>query len=93
LKNLSSCYLSRSNKVLGAASISKGGISGTVTDVRIVLQYGNKMNSNGIIICHNHPGSNVNPSESDTTLNRKVKESGNGMDEQLLDHLIIVPKG
>jgi len=84
--------LTRSNKVLGIASISKGGISGTVTDVRIVLQYAVKVNASGIILCHNHPSGNVQPSESDIGITRKIKESGNVMDIQLLDHLIIVPE-
>jgi DNA repair protein RadC len=85
--------LTRSNKVLGIASISKGGISSIVTDVRIILQFAIKANASGIIICHNHPGGNVQPSESDGTITRKVKESGNVMDIQLLDHLIIVLEG
>ena len=85
--------LTRSNKVLGIASISKGGISGTVTDVRVILQYAIKANASVIIICHNHPSGNVQPSESDMKITRKIKESGNVMDVQLLDHLIIVPEG
>ena len=85
--------LKRSNKVLGMASISKGGINGTVTDVRIILQYAIKANASGIIICHNHPSSNMQPSESDLAITRKVKESAALMDIQLLDHLIIIPEG
>ena len=85
--------LTRSNKVLGIASISKCGISGIVTDVRIILQYAIKANESGIIICHNHPSGNVQPSESDIAITRKIKESGIVMDIQLLDHLIIVPEG
>jgi DNA repair protein RadC len=85
--------LTRSNKVLGIASISKGGISGTVTDVRIIMQYAIKANASSIIICHNHPSGNIQPSESDIAITRKIKESGNLMDIQLLDHLIIVPAG
>jgi DNA repair protein RadC len=85
--------LTRSNKVLGIASISKGGINGTVIDVRIILQFAIKANASGIILCHNHPSGNVQPSESDTAITRKIKESGNVMDIQLLDHLIIVPEG
>ena len=81
--------LTRSNKVLGIASISKGGINGTVTDVRIILQYAIKSNASGIIICHNHPSGNMQPSESDQAMTRKIKESGLMMDVQLLDHLII----
>src|SRR5664280_63852 len=84
--------LTRSNKVLGIASISKCGISGTVTDVRVILQYAIKANASGIIICHNHPSGNLQPSESDLTITRKIKESGNLMDIQLLDHLLIIPE-
>jgi DNA repair protein RadC len=85
--------LTRSNKVLGIASISKGGLSGTVTDVRIILQYAIKSNASGIIICHNHPSGNLQPSESDLAITRKVKDSAILMDIQLLDHLIIIPEG
>ena len=85
--------LTRSNKVLGIAAISKGGINGTVTDVRIILQYAIKANASGIIICHNHPSGNLQPSESDMAITRKIKESGALMDIQLLDHLIIIPEG
>ena len=82
--------LTRSNRVLGLASISKGGINGTVTDVRIILQYAIKSNASGIIICHNHPSGNLQPSESDQAITMKIKESAALMDVQLLDHLIII---
>jgi len=85
--------LTKSNKVLGIASISKGGISGTVTDVRIILQYAIKANASGIIICHNHPSGNLNPSVSDHAITKKVKDSALLMDIQFLDHLIIIPEG
>jgi len=85
--------LTRSNKVLGIASISKGGINGTVTDVRIVLQYAIKSNSSGLILCHNHPSGNLQTSESDLAITRKVNESCKLMDIQLLDHLIIAAEG
>jgi DNA repair protein RadC len=85
--------MTRSNKVLGIASISKGGISGTVTDVRIILQLAIKANASGIIVCHNHPSGNLQPSESDIAITRKIKESGNVMDIQLLDLLIAIPEG
>ena len=85
--------LTRSNKVLGIASISKSGISGTLTDVRIILQYAIKANASGIIICHNHPSGNVQPSESDVTITRKIKESSNVINIKILDHLKIIPEG
>ena len=56
------------------------------------MQYAIKANASGIIICHNHPSGNVQPSESDKALTRKIKESGILIDIQLLDHLIIIPE-
>ena len=84
--------MNRSNSVLGILSVSKGGLSGTVTDVRLIFQAAIKANASGIIVCHNHPSGNLNPSESDTKITRKIKEAGTIMDIQLLDHLIIVPE-
>jgi DNA repair protein RadC len=81
--------MNRSNAVLGILDISKGGISGTVTDVRVVYLAAIKANASGIICAHNHPSGNLNPSESDTRLTQKLKEAGNLMDIQLLDHLIL----
>jgi len=81
--------MNRANAVLGILEISKGGISGTVTDVRVVFQAAIKGNASGIICAHNHPSGNLNPSESDTRLTQKLKEAGNLMDIQLLDHLIL----
>ena len=72
--------------------ISKGGISGTVTDVRVIFQATIKGNASGIICAHNHPSGNLNPSESDSRLTQKIKEAGNLMDIHLLDHLIISEK-
>jgi DNA repair protein RadC len=83
--------LNRSNAVLGILSVSKGGISGTVTDVRLIFQGALKTNASGIIVCHNHPSGNAYPSESDKKITQKIKEAGNLMDIQLLDHLIILP--
>ena len=85
--------MNRANSVLGILEISKGGISGTVTDVRIVFQAAIKGNASGIICAHNHPSGNLNPSESDTRLTQKLREAGNLMDIQLLDHLILATEG
>jgi DNA repair protein RadC len=82
-------FLNRANKVIGKMKLSQGGISETVTDVRIILKKAIEHLASGIIVCHNHPSGNLNPSESDTTITKKIKESGNIMDIQLLDHLII----
>jgi DNA repair protein RadC len=85
--------MNRSNSVLGILEISKGGISGTVTDVRVVFQAAIKGNASGIVCAHNHPSGSLNPSESDTRLTQKLKEAGNIMDIQLLDHLILSTEG
>jgi DNA repair protein RadC len=69
--------------------VSKGGISGTVTDVRIILKNAVLMTASGVIVAHNHPSGNLNPSESDIKITSNIKEAGNLLDIQLLDHLII----
>jgi DNA repair protein RadC len=85
-------FLNRSNKVINRMKLSQGGISGTVTDVRIVMKKAIECLASGIIVCHNHPSGNLNPSESDSKITQKIKEAGNLMDIQLLDHLIISDK-
>jgi DNA repair protein RadC len=81
--------LNRSNSVLGILPLSRGGISGTVTDIRIILAAALKANASGLIVAHNHPSGNLNPSESDSRITQKIKQAGEIMDIQLLDHLII----
>lgn len=85
-------YLNRSNKVIEKMKLSHGGISGTVTDVRLVMKRAVECLASGIIVCHNHPSGNTNPSESDNKITRKIREAGNLMDIQLLDHLIVTEK-
>jgi DNA repair protein RadC len=85
-------FLNRSNKVIGKYKLSQGGLSGTVTDVRVVMKKSIEFLASGIIVCHNHPSGNINPSESDTKVTQKIKEAGSIMDIQLLDHVIISEK-
>jgi DNA repair protein RadC len=85
-------FLNRSNKVINRMKLSQGGISGTVTDVRMVMKKAIEYLASGIIVGHNHPSGNLNPSESDSRITQKIKEAGNLMDIQLLDHLIISDK-
>jgi DNA repair protein RadC len=82
-------FLNRANKVLKVDQISKGGVSGTVTDVRIIFKNAVLLTASGVIVAHNHPSGNLNPSESDVKITRKIKEAGDILDVQLLDHLII----
>jgi len=85
--------LNRANKVLGIATISKGGLSGTVTDVRSILQYALKANACGIILCHNHPSGNMEASDADLKITHKVKEAAALHEINILDHLIISTEG
>jgi DNA repair protein RadC len=85
-------FLNRSNKVINRMKLSQGGISGTVTDVRLAMKKAIEYLASGIIVCHNHPSGNLNPSESDSKITQKIKEAGNLLDIQLLDHLIISEK-
>jgi DNA repair protein RadC len=82
-------FLNRSNKVINRLKLSQGGISGTVTDVRMVMKKAIEYLASGIIVCHNHPSGNLNPSESDSKITQKIKEAGGLMDIQLLDHIIV----
>lgn len=81
--------LNRSNMVLGIYSLSRGGISGTVVDIRLLLAAAIKACASGIILAHNHPSGNLKPSRQDISLTRKLTTACDYLDIQLLDHLII----
>lgn len=82
-------FLNRSNKIIKRMKVSQGGLSGTVTDVRIIFKEAINCLTSAIIVCHNHPSGNLKPSESDTRITQKIKESGALLDIQLLDHIIV----
>jgi len=82
-------FLNRSNKVIGKRKISQGGITGTVTDIRIILKIALESLATSLILCHNHPSGNLQPSEADINITRRLKESSGLMDISLLDHIII----
>jgi len=86
-------YLNRANKVLGLYRASKGGITGTVADPRLILAIALKIAAVGIIVAHNHPSGSLKPSLEDEKLTCKIKEAARFMDIKLLDHLIIGPSG
>lgn len=81
--------LNRSNFTLGYCHISRGGISGTVADIRVIFQHALKANACGMIICHNHPSGNLHASEEDRRLTRNVVEAGKLMQIPVLDHIIL----
>jgi DNA repair protein RadC len=81
--------LNRANSVVKMECISKGSVSGTVVDVRLILKPAIESLASGVILSHNHPSGQLKPSEQDITLTKKIKESTRLMDINLLDHLII----
>ncbi|MCL4156511.1 UNVERIFIED_CONTAM: hypothetical protein GTU68_044637 [Idotea baltica] len=85
-------YLNNSNKVLAKNQISKGGLTATVVDVRLVLKKALELASVGLVVCHNHPSGKLEPSQSDKHLTQKLKNASATLDIKLLDHLIITEK-
>ena len=81
--------LNRANFLLGVYNLSRGGISGTVVDVRIILGVALKCNASAIILVHNHPSGNMKPSEADKKITSKLKSACELLEISLLDHLII----
>lgn len=85
--------LNNSNKVKGIYELSKGGITGTLVDVRILFGVALKSATCAIILSHSHPSGKLVPSQSDRDLTDKIKKAGDLLDIKVLDHLIIVPNG
>jgi len=81
--------LNRANRVIDKRRMSQGGISGTVTDIRMILKHALDHLASSLILCHNHPSGNTRPSEADTEITRKLKDSAKIMDILLLDHVIV----
>ena len=85
-------FLNNSNKVLAKQQVSKGGMTATVVDIRLLFKQALELFSVAIIVCHNHPSGKLKPSEADIQLTQKIKNAGNTLDIKLLDHLIITEK-
>ncbi|MDR1876570.1 MAG: DNA repair protein RadC [Flavobacteriaceae bacterium] len=82
-------FLSRAHKVLSKEKISQGGITGTVVDPRLIFKHALELNAVSLIISHNHPSGNVQPSNSDIQITREIKEAGKLLNINLVDHLIV----
>ncbi|TVZ26975.1 DNA repair protein RadC [Gillisia sp. Hel_I_86] len=85
-------YLNNANKILEKFQISKGGITGTLVDVRITLRKALELGAVSLILAHNHPSGNLKPSEVDKQLTLKLKTAAESMDIKILDHLIVTEK-
>ena len=82
-------YMNQANRILNTVQISKGGISSTPVDTRIVLQQAVLSKATQLILCHNHPSGNVNPSRSDIQLTERIHKAAKLMDLNLVDHIIV----
>ena len=85
-------YVNNSNKVIQKSQLSKGGITGTLVDVRLVLKNALEVGATGLILAHNHPSGTLKPSEADKQITQKLKGAAQSLDIKVLDHLIITEK-
>ena len=86
-------YLNRSNQLLGYYTISEGGITETMADVRMILQGALLTNATGIILAHNHPSGSVRPGKEDDRVTKRVAEAAEIMNIRVNDHIILTSEG
>lgn len=82
----------RANRIIKKQQISSGGVAGTVADPKIIFKLAVAELASGLILAHNHPSGNLNASQADIALTKKIKEAGNLLEIQLLDHIIVAGK-
>lgn len=85
--------LNRANEVLGIYRLSRGGLSGTLVDPRLIFSVALKGMASSVILAHNHPSGNLKPSKADIDLTNKLKDGGELLDIPILDHLIVTRNG
>lgn len=81
--------LNRANKIIGKHPVSQGGIAGTVVDAKMVFKPAVEHSASSVILCHNHPSGNPQPSHEDITLTKKLRDAGAHLDVKVIDHIII----
>jgi len=86
-------FLNHANKINHFEIISKGGITGTVADPRIILKKALAEDATSLVLCHNHPSGNLRPSRADEELTRKIKEAASYFDIKIIDHIIVSEDG
>ena len=88
-ENVKMLLLNSSNTILGVYDVSRGGINSTVIDLRLVLSVALKCLASSILLVHNHPSGNINPSDQDREFTKKIKSACKFLEIQLFDHIII----
>ncbi len=85
-------YLNNGNKVLQSVQLSKGGMTGTLVDVRLVMRQALEVGAIALVLAHNHPSGTLKPSQGDREVTQKLKRAAVALDISILDHLIITEK-
>ncbi|MEO1517308.1 MAG: DNA repair protein RadC [Bacteroidota bacterium] len=85
--------LNRAHRLISKELISIGGVSGTVVDGKLIFRHAITQLASSIILCHNHPSGNLQPSRADIDITRKLKEGGKQLDVNVVDHLIVTSTG
>ena len=86
-------YLNQANKINHFEIISRGGITGTVADPRLILKKALEEDATSLVLCHNHPSGNLKPSRADEELTKKIKEAAGYFDIKIVDHIIVSEDG
>lgn len=86
-------FLNRANKINHYEIISRGGITGTVADPRVILKKALEVDATALVLCHNHPSGNLKPSRADEDLTKKITEAAAYMDIKVMDHIIVSEDG
>lgn len=86
-------FLNQANKINHFEIVSKGGITATVADPKIILKKALEANAVSIILCHNHPSGNTRPSQADEELTQKIQAAAKLFDIKVLDHIIVSESG
>ncbi len=85
-------YLNNSNRVIQKQQLSKGGITGTLVDVRLAMKTALDVMATALVLVHNHPSGTLLPSDHDRHLTKKISIAAKSLDIRVLDHLIITEK-
>lgn len=86
-------FLNKANKINHFEIISRGGLTGTVADPRIILRIALEQGATSLVLCHNHPSGNLRPSKADEELTEKIKIAARYLDILVMDHLIVSEEG
>lgn len=84
-------FTDRQNNVIAYYNLSKGGVAGTVVDIELICSIAVKLLAQGVVLGHNHPSGNLQPSQADIQMTKKIKEGLKTLDITLMDHIIVVP--